>query len=93
MNSILISYYIHVQSALGLRKCVEVANEPCAAVSAAAPAADVCTVTHADRCPRPWVMPHQLPDRSEGVKTAKAINSRRNPSGGFANFDLAKAPK
>jgi hypothetical protein len=42
---------------------------------------------------RPWHMPHQLGDRVAGSNMARAVNAQRTPVGGFAVFDLAKAPK
>lgn len=45
------------------------------------------------RASRPWLMPHQTRSRANGSVLARAINSSRTPIGGFANFDLAKAPR
>jgi hypothetical protein len=42
---------------------------------------------------RPWLLPHQTGDRIAGKKLAKAVNAKRTPIGGFAVFDLSKAPK
>jgi hypothetical protein len=46
-----------------------------------------------ERKSRPWLMPHQSHNRIAGKKMAKAVNAKRSPIGGFAVFDLAKAPK
>lgn len=40
-----------------------------------------------------WVMPWQTGDRAAGRAMARALRSRRTPNGGFACFDMAKAPK
>lgn len=39
-----------------------------------------------------WLMPHQRSDRDEGRRQARAVASRRTPSGAFANFDLPVSP-
>lgn len=51
------------------------------------------TSTDAERASRPWLMPHQTQDAAAGARMARAVNSKRTPIGGFAVFDLAKAPK
>ena len=49
--------------------------------------------TQEERKTRSWLMPHQTQDAAAGVRMARAVNSKRTPIGGFAVFDLAKAPK
>ncbi|KAF6260201.1 hypothetical protein COO60DRAFT_915495 [Scenedesmus sp. NREL 46B-D3] len=40
-----------------------------------------------------WLMPWQTGNRQAGRQVAVAIKSKRTPIGGFAQHDLAKAPK
>lgn len=82
----------NVQVVLGIRNRSDEGVEAVKASCSAVPALEQCSTDVKDRSTRTWLMPHQVRNRQEGGKAAKAISSKRSPSGGFANFDLAKAP-
>eukprot|EP00892_Ulva_mutabilis_P005040 jgi/Ulvmu1/2908/UM147_0006.1 len=81
------------QSALGLRKGPAEDVDLDRIAYAAQPKPEQQGTGGPGSSKRPWLMPHQLRDRNEGGKAAQSVNSKRSPSGGFANFDLAKAPR